>query len=256
MIQIIKLPDYFAEKGYQCPSDAFDGPFQYSMGTKLHAFDWIEANPKHQHAFNVTMTMRMQRSGGTKWFETFPVERVLEQIVPSDTFMVDIGGGWGQNSIDLKEKHSTIPGKFIVQDIPAVVDSVKGLPSGVEAMAHDFFKPQPVRHAKIYFFANILHDWPDKQAKIILDHTREAMGPDSVLLLSETVMPDRNVSFVPAVMDLTMMAAFSSLERTETQFRDLLSAAGLELVQIWGAKQTASQNISRGHTILEARLKK
>jgi hypothetical protein len=256
LLQMFKLPDYFEERGYHCPEDAYDGPFQYAMGTSLHAFDWLAENSKEQHAFNVTMTMTSQRGLDTKWFEIFPIKELLTQPASSDTFMVDIGGGLGHNSISLKEHHPKVRGKLIVQDIAAVTNSIKHLPLGIEAMACDFFEPQPIRLAKLYFVAHILHDWPDKQAKMILGNIRDAMGMDSVLLLSEAVMPERNVPFLPAVLDLTMMAAFSSLERTETQFRDLLDSVGLELVKIWGNAGTTTNNLSLGSSIVEARIKR
>ena len=254
LMRLFKLPDYFEENPYKCPSDAFDGPFQYAVGTKLHAFDWLATKPKLQHASNVTMTLA-HRSGDPEWFDIYPVERLLVQDASPYAFMVDLGGGLGHLLVDFKERHPDVPGKLIVQDIAPVIDSIENLPPGIEVMAHDFFKPQPVRLAKIYFMAHIIHDWPDKQAKTILEHVRDAMDRGSVLLLSETVMPERNVSFLPAVLDFTMMAAFSSLERTENQFKDLLSDAGLDLVRVWNPKETDLQSTLLGQSILEARLK-
>ncbi|CAO2658205.1 Nn.00g059280.m01.CDS01 [Neocucurbitaria sp. VM-36] len=232
MPQIAKLPDYFAEKGYTSPTDSLDCPFQYAMRTKLHNFDWTAANPKVQHAFNVMMTLRMKRSVDSKWFEAFPIERLMSEEQSSDVFLVDIGGGIGHQTIDLKEHHPDV-GRMVIQDIAPVISTIKSLPLGIEAMVADFFKPQPIRGAKVYFLAHVLHDWPDNQAKLILEQVREAMGPDSVVLLSETIMPECGASFTAAAMDLTMMAAFASLERTEKQFNELLRDAGLELVKVW-----------------------
>jgi hypothetical protein len=39
---------------------------------------------------------------------------------------------------------------------------------------HDFFKPQPVKNASVYFLRSIIHDWPDAEAKKILKNLREA----------------------------------------------------------------------------------
>ena len=76
------------------------------------------------------------------------------------------------------------------------------------------------------------------------------MAPDSIVSLDETVMPEKGVSFRSAVMDLTMMAAYASLERTEKQFGELLESAGLELVKVW-----RSEKGGNGQTVIEARLK-
>ena len=114
---------------------------------------------------------------------------------------------------------------MIVQDITPVINSIKSLPPGIESMVSDF-KPQLIRGAKVYFLAHVVHDWPDKQAKVILEKVRDAMGPDSVVLLSETVIPERGASFIAAGMEFTIIAAFASLERTEKQFRELLDEVG------------------------------
>jgi hypothetical protein len=102
-------------------------------------------------------------------------------------------------------------------------------------MAYNFFEPQPVVGADFYFLGRVLHDWPDSQARTILQHIRDAMDEDSVLLIHDRVLPDfaSNVHSTDAIMDLNMMILFSSLERTEKQFRALLSSVGLKLVNVW-----------------------
>lgn len=51
--------------------------------------------------------------------------------------------------------------------------------------AHDFFSPQPVKNAAVYFLRHIIHDWPDKDAKKILDSLRTAAGAHSKLIIFE-----------------------------------------------------------------------
>jgi hypothetical protein len=82
-----------------------------------------------------------------------------------------------------------------VQDLPIVIESLKpgDLPEGIEAQAHDFFKPQPVKGANAYYLAAVLHDWPDKQALQILGQIREAMRKKSVVLINENALPERGV---------------------------------------------------------------
>ncbi len=115
------------------------------------------------------------------------------------------------------------------------MDSITDLPDGIEAMKHDFFEQQPIKGAKAYYLANVLHSWPDKQALQILGNIKEAMKSESILLISENTLPEENVPLDSAYVDLVMMASFSSLERTEEQFRALLEHAGLELVKAWGS---------------------
>ncbi|KAF2655025.1 S-adenosyl-L-methionine-dependent methyltransferase [Lophiostoma macrostomum CBS 122681] len=245
---MFQLPAYFEARGYQSPTDAFDGPFQFVTGTKLHVFEWLASNPRYQHANDVTMSLRTKLASQEKWFDIYPLEQHLAATPPSETFLVDVGGGVGHHSIALKERYTQLPGKIVVQDIAPVIDGISSMPEGIEAMTHDFFEPQPCRNAKIYFVGHILHDWPDKQAKTILENIRNAMAPESVLLLDEPLLPERDVTFLPAVMDLVMMSQFSSLERTEHQFRELLDSVGLELVKVWESSNTMS-----GQSIIEVR---
>jgi hypothetical protein len=150
-----------------------------------------------------------------------------------DVLLVDIGGGLGHDPIAFKTHFPKLPGNLLLQDLAAVIDSITDLPTGIQAMPHDFFKPQPVKHAKAYYLRHILHDWPDKQAKLILDSIKGAMGPQPVLLIDENVLGEVGVSLLSAQTDMNMMLAFSSWERTERQFRNLLDGLSFKIVNVW-----------------------
>ena len=257
MQSISELPDYFEEKGYINPDDAYDGPFQYAKNTKLHAFDYIATKPRHQQAFSDTMKLASKKRG-LQWFDYFPVETKLRVQSPSDPLLVDIGGSLGHDLAAFKQKHPTIPGKLILQDLSVVIDQVQDLPSGIEAMRHDFFAPQPVKGAKAYYLRSVLHDWPDKQSRQILSNIRDAMSPESLLLICETVQPEAGVTLDSAQIDMIMMAHFAALERTRQQFETLLGEVGLELVRVWKAPPLTSSSgqLYEQASLIEAVLKK
>ncbi|CAD6443662.1 c509615c-dff0-4986-9b94-02827227728b [Sclerotinia trifoliorum] len=234
---VTSLPTYFAKTGYKNPNDAFNGPFQFARQTELHCFDWIATQPRLQNAFNTVMTIP-RNIGRTAWYKYFPVPEKLVAASPTDPLIIDIGGGIGHDLIRFKEANPEIQGRLIVQDIPVVISGIApgSLPEGIEAQPHDFFKPQPIQNAKAYFLANVLHDWPDKQASIILEQIRDAMAEDSMLLINENLMKEENASFESACTDWTMMGGFSALERTERQFKELIESVGLVLVKVWGAR--------------------
>ena len=241
-----KLPDYLGQTGFQNPSDAFDGPFQYAMGTKSHYFEWLNSHPRDQIAFNTLMGIsRMGR--GEEWFEFYPVEEKL-RVAGDEPLLVDVGGGLGHDLIALKAKFPNIPGKLVVQDLPIVIDNVKDLPPGIEAMKHDFFSAQPVKNAKAYYLRTVLHDWPDKQVREILKNIKTAMNKDSILLINENVLPEANVPLYPAMLDLSMMAMFSSLDRTRSHLRELLTLAGFKSLNVWTPKVA----VPGSGTLLEA----
>ncbi|KAJ5106338.1 O-methyltransferase [Penicillium angulare] len=226
------LNEYFEERGYANPSDAYDSPFQYAHGTKEHFFQWLGHNPADQEAFNSVMTMNRQM-GEAQWFDIFPVEERLQ--VPADrALIVDIGGGVGHDMVKLKEKFPSLSGKYVVQDLPGVIGDIKTpLPDGIDATVYNMFESQPVKGAKAYYMRTVLHDWPDKQALEALARIREAMVEDSILLINEFTMSDSDVSRISTAIDQDMMEAFSSLDRTEKQWISLLERGGFEIVKVW-----------------------
>jgi hypothetical protein len=79
----------------------------------------------------------------------------------------------------------------------------------------------------------VLHNHPDHKVELFLKNIIAAMSPDSVILLDELVLPETGVSAYAAGMDLTMMAAFAAMERSESQWRKLLEKVGLKLVKTY-----------------------
>lgn len=84
--------------------------------------------------------------------------------------------------------------------------------------------------AKYYYLRAILHDHADDKCLEILKNVVDAMSDESFLLLDEIVVPNENVEWYVTQTDLAMMVQFSSMERTEHHWRELLAKAGL-LVQ-------------------------
>lgn len=88
--------------------------------------------------------------------------------------------------------------------------------------------------ARVYFMHIVLHDWPDDKAVQILRNIAAAMEKGySRLLLQESLMADEKPLAKVTVLDIVMMASFSSAERSETEWNVLLASAGLKIVKIW-----------------------
>lgn len=85
--------------------------------------------------------------------------------------------------------------------------------------------------ARAYYFRTILHDYPDEKCLAILEHTIAAMGPKSYILIDDIIIPDKGAHPRTTEMDYIMMTTLAAMERTRKQWDDLLSAAGLEVVQ-------------------------
>ncbi|KAL4740462.1 S-adenosyl-L-methionine-dependent methyltransferase [Aspergillus similis] len=238
-----KLFEYFENRGYRSPEDAYDGPFQFAYGTSEHYFDWLKKNPESQHAFNVTMTATEQ-DGADYWFDVYPVRETLSSPDPDRVLLVDIGGGVGHTLAALKRRFPDLSGRLILEDLPQVIDDIKEPLSGnISAIKYDMFEPQPIRGAKMYYMRRVLHDWPDKQALMALSHIREAMAEDSVLIIHDYTLPNGHdgpdVLPFAAIVDFQLMELMSSHERTQQQWVALLEKAGLRVVKIHKGQSNA-----------------
>lgn len=87
--------------------------------------------------------------------------------------------------------------------------------------------------SKFYYLRAVLHDWPDEKCRAILRNVIAAMGDDSAILIDEMVLPDKGVHWHTTQIDLTMMAALASWERTRSQWTDLLGSVGLKIADIY-----------------------
>ena len=88
--------------------------------------------------------------------------------------------------------------------------------------------------ARFYYLRDIFHSWSDKKSLQILNRVTEAMDPEySTLLIVDYVLPDIDVDLRPAEMDILMWLHNSGMKRTLSQWRALLEAGELTLVQIW-----------------------
>ncbi len=55
----------------------------------------------------------------------------------------------------------------------------------------------------------------------------------SKILIFEWILPDVGTPLYPALLDINMLALLSGMERTTTQWKELLSSVGLEIVKFW-----------------------
>ncbi|KAJ5093723.1 S-adenosyl-L-methionine-dependent methyltransferase [Penicillium angulare] len=166
--------------------------------------------------------------------------------------MVDVGGGPGQELSRFKERHPELSGRFVLQDLPLTLNRIEKLPPGIEAVEYDFFMPQPIKGesamnrkytdcdwilgSRLYFLRDVLHNWSDAKSTQILSRIVEAMDPEySTLIIDDYVLPDTGADLRAAEMDILMWLHTAGLERTVSQWKNLLDTVGLELVKIWSS---------------------
>ena len=148
--------------------------------------------------------------------------------------VADIGGGSGMLMTAVLKRYPHLKG--ILFDLPPVAErarsaiSNEGLSSRCRIEGGDFLASVP-SGADAYILQHIIHDWEDVDAVAILSRCREAMGPESRLLLVESVIPPGNGPCFGKWLDL-MMLLVGGRERTEKEYKKLFSDAGLTLNRI------------------------
>ena len=97
-----------------------------------------------------------------------------------------------------------------------------------------FFDSVPT-DADLYLLVRVLHDWADEDASRILRSCLAAMPTGARLLVVEGLI-DPDPLCGPAteyLIDMQMMAMFGNArERTEAEFRELLTGAGFDLTRV------------------------
>jgi hypothetical protein len=160
--------------------------------------------------------------------------REIEHIVDRFDFaahkcVADIGGGTGHLIRAILSKCSTTTG--VLFDLPEVV---RGLPAceRLAVQGGSFFE-NALPRADLYVLMNIIHDWPDREAKQILRAVRGAAPVGAKLMLIELVLPDGGGASGARVLDLVMMAVTGGMERTFTQYSALGRECGFgDMTQI------------------------
>ena len=154
---------------------------------------------------------------------------------PNRTLAVDIGGGRGLAMLALRTQCPNLHGNLVLEDRKEVLDAIspEELP-GVEKIQHDFFSPQPVQGAQIYYIRRVFHDWLDEEARKILANIVPAMAPDSRILISDMALPEPvTLQDAHAVWLDLMMMTIGGKERTKKDWESLVESAGLKLVKLW-----------------------
>ncbi|KAJ3552858.1 hypothetical protein NM688_g3929 [Phlebia brevispora] len=183
------LSDWLQHPEWKHSDSVVHTPIQMIHGTDLPLFQWLQTQPS---AFRrMAETIRANGDAHNRGvIADYPWNSLEGRTI------VDCGGGQGFLSIQLAKNFPSL--RFVNQDLPQVIAITKDHlanefpdPSDqgrVVAEVQDFFQPQSRRGNDYnYVFRYVLHDWADAEAIQILKNTAAATGPQSKVIIIETI---------------------------------------------------------------------
>jgi hypothetical protein len=203
-----------------------------ALGTDV--WTYRERHPEENEIFNAAMAA-LSRASAAAELAAYDFSR--------HRTIVDVAGGTGALLSAILRKHQDSRG--ILFDQPHVVADARrvlereGVADRVRIESGSFFERVP-SGADAYIMRRILHDWLDADALAILRCCRSAMPPDARLLLIESVVGPPNVDPQSKFRDLLMLVSAGGRERTESEWRALLTDGGFELRHVHPAGTTSA----------------
>ncbi|GFF55374.1 sterigmatocystin 8-O-methyltransferase [Aspergillus udagawae] len=229
-------PSFFRQYGHREPRshDDFNTPLAaYFQKPGYGFFDYLRDHPSIQKLFIASMQAHPKKTNLSCSVYDYQAQLRLVDDEPSSVAIVDVGGSRGELLQEIRSRYPQLKGRMIVQDLASTFQSMSDSPAGVELMVHDIFIEQPVKGAAAYHLKRILHDWSDDKSRIILRHLVSAMDAKrSKILIMDAVLPSTNLTLSEAMSDHSMLT-FGGKERSENEWKELLSSVGLEIVQIY-----------------------
>lgn len=192
-------------------------------------WDYLNANPKELEDFGEAMKSNSLNS----------LHGVLQNCDFTDVRkVVDVGGGFGHLAVALLEKYPTLQAAVLdVADlIPVARERLHGndasVGSRLEFVSGDMFEAVP--EADVYIMKHIIHDWEDEKCIRLLKHCSQSMQGDGRVICVDAVLPSMgDAAGTPAkLLDLNMLVFITGKERTESEWKQLYRAAGLEIQRI------------------------
>jgi len=244
-----------------------ENSFKHANG--LDMYEYLNLNQKEGQIFNNAMASL-----------TSSVTPLISDMYDFSQFntIIDIGGGQGILLSSILKDNPKLYG--VLFDLPYAIQSAKehyggqstnsndninrDISSRCKLVEGDFFKSIPTTAADGYIIKNVILNWDDQSAAIILKNCLQAMkdrtsaiGSENQtnrknttpkLLIIDTIMPEGNEPFIGKFTDIFMLAlTHKGRIRTEKEFRKLVSSSGFKITGI-----IRSNDPSNPFSIIEA----
>ncbi|MGN6378472.1 MAG: methyltransferase [Gaiellales bacterium] len=201
------LPE-FLRTGRPAYHQAFGMPF----------WDDLDAHPDIGASFDALM--------GPAGHGTFDPQLPLKRGWDGVRSVVDVGGGTGAMLAAVLTAHAGMRGTLV--DLPGTVARAHatlkdaGVADRVTTAGQSFFEPLPGGH-DLYLLRKVINDWPDAEARAILERCAEAAAPHGRVVVLGSVDEQ------PSGLQIEMVLV-GGTDRTPAEFERLAGSAGLRVV--------------------------
>jgi O-methyltransferase domain/Dimerisation domain len=199
--------------------------FQHLFGVSI--FDFTKQHPEHATSFHNILT---------EWMASVAPTVATNYDFSTTQTLVDVGGGHGQMLASILQVHPTL--HAVLFDLPYVIAGASplleaaGVADRCEVIGGDAFKAVPAGY-ETYMLSRVIHDWDDERAIALLSRCHQAMQPGGkVLLVERVILTGSTAQLLVLESDVQMLVMAGGKERTDVEYRALLSAAGFELTRI------------------------
>jgi acetylserotonin N-methyltransferase len=200
--------------------------WEQTFGSRNALFDHFFRNDDSRRAF-------LSGMHGFGRLSSHKVARTFD--LKSFQNLVDLGGATGHLCIAACEAHPHL--HATVFDLPPVRDfaeekiAASTVAGRVRFIAGDFFS-DPLPPADLYSLGRIVHDWSEEKIRVLLRRIYDALPSGGGLLIAESLLDDDHTGPLPTLMQsLNMLVCTEGKERTCSEYRGLLEAAGFRSIQ-------------------------
>jgi hypothetical protein len=191
-------------------------------------FDYLSSHSEYAEVFNYAMSS--YSATHTKW----ALEALKDYDFSKISTLCDIGGGHGHLLCSILLEHPGLKGTVLelestIKNKNLLWADKMGVGDRCNYVAGDMFREVPRSDA--YIMKMILHDWSDDECIKILSNIQRASPVGGRVLVVEHVVPGPETPHFSKLFDIHMMCALTGRERTEKEYAELVSRAGLEYTQ-------------------------
>jgi SAM-dependent methyltransferase/DNA-binding HxlR family transcriptional regulator len=199
-------------------------PFASQFGS---LYGYFASHPEARHHFDAHMATRSRS--------------IAEAAVAAYDFggistIADIGGGVGTVLATILRSQPAMRG-VLFELAPVLAEaatflSAEGVADRTELVSGDFFAAVPAA-ADAYLLSNIVHNWNDEDALVILRNVRAVLPENGRVLLLDILLPEDDRPHLGKELDMRMLALYDGAqERLEGEYMALLDKAGLRPARV------------------------